>query len=56
MLLCLYFLAKRLGREEADTERLKDNAEARTDADKEMDRIRGLTDAALDDELRKSGR
>lgn len=53
LLLCLYLLAKRVGRQEAEHERLQDNAEARTDADKEMDRIRRLTDDALNSELRK---
>lgn len=53
LLLCLYLMAKRIGREDAQTEQLQNNAEARTDADKEMDRIRRLTDDALNSELRK---
>lgn len=54
LLLCLYLLAKRLGREEVERERLQDNAEARRDADKEMDRIRQLDDSELNRRLRDS--
>lgn len=54
LLLCLYLLAKRVGKEEAEQEHLQDNAEARTDADKEMDRIRRLDDIELNRRLRDS--